>query len=143
MWWLSWLRQGDTRQRKQLSRVRIRLPSQSPERGQEIWLCIIENQKSQQVKRLCLIKKMYLKVTVSLNFEQTSYPHSFLWATHKKNILKWQPQWISDRHPLLYSSFDPHIREVSFKVAVSGNFVYLCFENGPKSSLHSFPLPTH
>jgi hypothetical protein len=34
MWWLSWLKQlGDTRQRTQLSRVRILLLPQSPERG--------------------------------------------------------------------------------------------------------------
>jgi hypothetical protein len=32
LWWLSWLKQlGDIRQRTQLSRVRIRLPPQSPE----------------------------------------------------------------------------------------------------------------
>jgi hypothetical protein len=43
MWWLSWLKQlGDTRRRTQLSWVRIRLPPQSPERGQELWLCIIK-----------------------------------------------------------------------------------------------------
>jgi hypothetical protein len=37
VWWLSWLKQlGGTRQRTQLSRVRIRLPPQSPERGQEL-----------------------------------------------------------------------------------------------------------
>jgi hypothetical protein len=60
MWWLSWLKQlGDTRQRTQLSRVRIRLPPHSPERGQEIWLCIIN--KSQHVRRLCLSKKQLKK----------------------------------------------------------------------------------
>jgi hypothetical protein len=37
MWWLSWLRRlGDNRLQTQWSQVRIRHPSQSPERGQEL-----------------------------------------------------------------------------------------------------------
>jgi hypothetical protein len=62
MWWLSWLRQlDDTRLPTQWSRVRIRQPSQSPERDQEI-MTVYQKQVSgweaslpeQKKKNVCL-----------------------------------------------------------------------------------------
>jgi hypothetical protein len=81
MWWLSWLRQlGYTRQRTQLSQVRIRLPSQSPEWGQELWLCILKNQNpsmwgiSVWVKKVILSTSYWycLKLKVNEKYKQGS-----------------------------------------------------------------------
>jgi hypothetical protein len=37
-------------------------PPQSPERGQDTWLCIIQKQKSQQVRRHCSSKKTKMEI---------------------------------------------------------------------------------
>jgi hypothetical protein len=79
----------DTRQRTQLSRVRIRLPPESPERGQD---------KSQHVRRLCLSKKnvlfQYRNETVICICALFRYRNEILiWIRalfrYRNKILKW------------------------------------------------------